>query len=40
MTALSISLFAIGAASTAFFAGMKAALSSCDKLILDIDIRQ
>lgn len=40
MTALSISLMAIGATSTAFFSGMKAALSSCDKLILDIDIRQ
>ncbi|MBO4771067.1 MAG: hypothetical protein J5595_00860, partial [Bacteroidales bacterium] len=40
MTAISISLLAIGAASTAFFSGMKAALSSCDKLILDIDVRQ
>lgn len=40
MTAISISLFAIGAISTAFFSGMKAALSSCDKLILDIDVRQ
>ena len=40
MTAISISLLAIGAASTAFFSGIKAALSSCDKLILDIDVRQ
>lgn len=40
MTALSISLLALGALSTAFFSGMKAALTSCDKLILDIDVRQ
>ena len=40
MTALSISLLALGAVSTAFFSGIRAALSSCDKLILDIDIRQ
>ncbi|MCR5455652.1 MAG: CBS domain-containing protein [Bacteroidales bacterium] len=40
MTALTISLLVIGAISTAFFSGIKAALSSCDKLILDIDIRQ
>lgn len=40
MTALTISLFATGAISSAFFSGIKAALASCDKLILDIDIRQ
>ena len=40
MTALSISLLALGALSTASFSGMKAAISSCDKLILDIDVRQ
>ncbi|MBQ1697990.1 MAG: CBS domain-containing protein [Bacteroidales bacterium] len=40
MTILTISLLAIGAISTAFFSGMKAALYACDKLILDIDIRQ
>lgn len=40
MTALTISLLAIGAISTAFFSGMKAALTTCDRLILDIDIRQ
>ncbi len=40
MAAFSISLLVFGAISTAFFAGMKAALSVCDPLVLGIDIRK